>query len=193
MSRLALVRHGESTWNAERRLQGQADPPLTSAGESQVRALAPQLPELGIDRAICSDLRRAARTADLLELRAVPDPRWREIGVGDWTGRSIDALRAEDPDRWRGWRAGHFTPPGGETWVEFSSRLAEALAALPVGDVILVTHGGVIRALVAMLLDLSPDRLAPVPPASLTIVERGTWPRLRSYGLAAELGRISPD
>ncbi len=192
MSRLLLVRHGESLWNAARRLQGQADPDLSPLGEAQARSLAPMLAAMGASVAICSDLRRASRTAALLGLEAQPDPRWREIDVGDWSGRDIDELRAEDPERWREWRAGRFTPPGGEAWPAFRARLEHALASAP-DDAVVITHGGVVRAVTALFLDISPDRLAPVPPASVTILERGEWPRLRGYGLGAEPGRASPD
>jgi glucosyl-3-phosphoglycerate phosphatase len=193
MSRLVLIRHGQSVWNAERRLQGQADPPLSPLGETQARTLAPQLRDLGIERSVSSDLRRAAQTADLIGLDTTPDARWREIDVGQWAGRHIDELRAEVGERWRGWRAGDYTPPGGERWPDFLARIAEAMAALPDEDVAVVTHGGVVRAVVALLLDLPPDRLAPVPPASVSVLERGAWPRLRGYGLGAEVGRQSPD
>ena len=192
MSRLYLVRHGESVWNAARRLQGQADPDLSPRGEDQARALATALP-LHLPRdAICSDLRRASRTAALLGIGAQPDRQWREIGVGEWEGQDTDDLRTRDPACWRAWRAGDFTPPGGESGQVFRDRLSDALATLS-GDALVVTHGGVIRAVTSMILDLPSDRLAPVPPASITILDRGQWPRLRGYGLTADLARDTPD
>ena len=94
--RLILVRHGESTWNAEERLQGQLDPPLSERGREQSRALAAMLDGLPDDRVVCSDLGRARETAELLGLRPARfDPRWREIDVGSWGGRvaaEVDAL-----------------------------------------------------------------------------------------------------
>nr|WP_314444304.1 histidine phosphatase family protein [uncultured Sphingomonas sp.] len=193
MSRLVLVRHGQSIWNAERRLQGQADPPLSSLGAAQARGLAPQLRALRIARSFCSDLQRARQTAELTGLAAKPDPLWREIDVGEWAGRNVGDLRDQEPALWRRWRAGEHTPPGGEPWSHFSGRITQALDSLPDEDVIVVTHGGVVRAAVALLLEISPDLLAPTPPASITIVERGNWPRLRGYGISLDLGRDAPD
>ena len=66
--RLILVRHGESTWNAEELLQGQLDPPLSERGREQSRALAGMLDGVPDDRIVCSDLGRARETADLLGL-----------------------------------------------------------------------------------------------------------------------------
>ena len=192
MSRLYLIRHGESVWNAARRLQGQADPDLSPRGEDQARELATALPPQLPRDAICSDLRRASRTAALLGLHAQPDRRWREIGVGEWAGQDTDDLRTRDPACWRAWRAGDFTPPGGESGEAFRDRLSDALDALS-GDSLVVTHGGVIRAVTSIILDLPSDRLAPVPPASITILDRGQWPRLRGYGLTADLSRDTPD
>lgn len=196
MSRLFLVRHGQSTWNAERRLQGQADPPLTEAGEAQAVAARATLAGLPARRVVCSDLQRASRSAFLMGYPdAVPDPRWREIDVGDWSGRSIDALRSEDRQAWRGWRAGKVTPPGGESWAGFRARLGVALDEFgQEDDVLVVTHGGVIRAALSIVLGLAPDRLAPVPPGSLTVVETGSWPRLRTYGATPGPGSLdAPD
>src|SRR5918995_6428158 len=69
--RLILVRHGESTWNAEELLQGQLDPPLSERGREQSKALAGMLDGLPEDRVLCSDLGRARETAELLGLRPV--------------------------------------------------------------------------------------------------------------------------
>lgn len=189
MSRLYLIRHGESVWNATRRLQGQADPDLSPRGEDQARELATVLPPQHPRDAICSDLQRASRTAALLELDARPDRRWREIGVGEWEGQDTDYLRTRDAACWR---AGDFTPPGGESGQAFRDRLSDALSTLS-GDALVVTHGGVIRAVTSIILNLPSDRLAPVPPASVTILERGQWPRLRGYGLTADLSRDTHD
>jgi len=196
VSRLLLLRHGQSAWNAERRLQGQADPPLTAEGEAQARAAGALLEGQDVRHAVCSDLRRARRSAALAGFpEARLDPGWREIKVGDWSGRSVDDLRAEDRDAWRGWRAGRFTPPGAESWSAFAARIGEALAEFGGAEPTLaVTHGGVIRAVLSILLEIPPDRLAPIPPGSLTVVETGAWPRLRVYGATPTFGgQDAPD
>lgn len=173
MKRLLLVRHGESEWNAVRRLQGQADIALSPKGEAQARALAPIVAQLSPDRVVTSDLRRARHTAELLGFPdAIHEPGLREVDVGDWTGEAIASIIAAEPDNYRGWRAGTFAPPGGEMWADFCARTAKATheAARSADRLLVICHGGVIRALLQTLLELSPRRIIPVGPASLTIL-----------------------
>lgn len=173
MKRLLLVRHGESEWNAVRRLQGQADIALSTRGEAQAIALAPTIAQLAPDHVIVSDLRRARQTAALLgHADAQLHPGLREVDVGEWTGLEIAQIISQQGDDYRGWRAGHFAPPGGEEWTDFVQRTAAAtLDAFEAADRLLVVcHGGVIRALLQTLLGLSPKRIIPVGPGSLTIL-----------------------
>ena len=95
--RLLLVRHGQSKWNAARRLQGQADIALSDLGEQQADRLQPVIAGIGPCRAISSDLERVRETARRsgAESPALSEG-LREIDVGDWTGRVIDDIRAED-------------------------------------------------------------------------------------------------
>lgn len=173
MKRLLLVRHGESEWNAARRLQGQADIGLSETGEAQAVSLAPTIAKLTPDRVITSDLRRARRTADLLGFpEAVKEPGLREVDVGAWTGHEIETIIADEPDAYRAWRAGTFAPEGGEDWESFATRTATATKAAfeTANRLLVVCHGGVIRALLQTFLDLPPRRIVPVGPASLTIL-----------------------
>jgi probable phosphoglycerate mutase len=170
--RLLLVRHGQSEWNAARRLQGQADIALSDKGRAQARALAPVIAAIQPDAAITSDLVRASETARLVWAGpATPVTALREINVGDWTGSEIAGLIAEQPHNYHGWRAGTYAPPGGEIWADFRARTAAAIAAAPQsGTLLVVCHGGVIRALVEHFLSLPPGRIIPVGPASLTSI-----------------------
>jgi glucosyl-3-phosphoglycerate phosphatase len=177
MKRLMIVRHGESEWNADRRLQGRADIGLSDRGRSQAAALRPVIEALSPDRAVTSSLRRARQTAAIV---GFPDAEAREelceIDVGDWTGQSIGDLVAQAPETYRAWRAGKFTPGGGESWSEFLARIDRVTDELldgPERAVLLVAHGGVLRALLERLLSLSPDRIVPVAPGSLTILRQG--------------------
>jgi probable phosphoglycerate mutase len=173
MKRLLLVRHGESEWNAVRRLQGQADIGLSEKGEAQARALAATVEQLSPDHVITSDLRRARQTAELLGFpEATPEPELREVDVGEWTGLNIGLIIANEPEAYSGWRAGTFAPPGGEIWADFAARTSAATrAAMAEADRLLVVcHGGVIRALLQTLLGLEPRRIIPVGPGSLTIL-----------------------
>lgn len=195
--RRLLVRHGQSGWNAVRRLQGQADIALSDLGREQARRLAPVIGAIGPARAITSDLVRAAETAAILG-GAVPNPALREVAVGNWTGAKIADLQANEPDHYQGWRAGTYAPPGGELWSDFRARVAaviEAEAANPCDNLLVVCHGGVIRALVEHLLGLPPRHIIPVGPASLTAIRlNDTGPRLELFNYRPDLPEfVAPD
>jgi probable phosphoglycerate mutase len=178
--RLLLVRHGESTWNAEHRLQGQADPPLSELGREQAAALLPFLDGIP-ERRLSSDLTRAVQTAELLGLAGAPqDPRWREIDIGKWAGFTLDEL---DPEQVAAWQRGEYFP--GETWTELQARVGAAADELLGEDVLVVTHGGCIRAATAHLTGADARTLAPPANASLTVIEHGDRVRLHAYGLRA--------
>lgn len=174
MKRILLVRHGESEWNAIRRLQGQADIELSERGTEQARALAPMVASFNPDLVLTSDLKRAANTAALLGYAdAVQEPLLREQNVGAWTGMEITQLIADAPGAYAGWRAGTFAPENGEIWADFRGRVSRALEnalAAEAETVLVVCHGGVIRAALDGALGLAPARIIPVGPASLTIL-----------------------
>lgn len=191
MKRLMLVRHGESEWNAVRRLQGQADIDLSAAGIEQAKALKPVIEGFRPDKVITSDLKRARDTAELL---GYPDAELtsnlREIHVGDWTATLISEIVDREPDNYRGWRAGTFVPPGGESWADFSERTKNVVVrALAEADrLLIVCHGGVIRALLESLIGLGPQKILPVGPASLSILRVNSAQDVR-----LELFNFRPD
>lgn len=148
-TRLFLVRHGESTWNADGRWQGQADPPLSALGERQAEAGVAGFTE-AVDAVWTSDLARAARTAELLAtgLGLAPphaDARLRERDVGEWSGLT----RSEIEERWPGALAERRSPSGWEDDDRLAQRALAALRELastaPGTTIVVVTHGGVIR------------------------------------------------
>lgn len=174
MKRLLLVRHGETVWNSERRLQGQEDIPLSARGIEQARALAPVVRAFAPATVVASDLKRAHQTAEALGYGACKlDERLREAHLGAWVGlRAADLLR-EEPASYLAWREGTLTPPEGESFEQLQVRTLAVLQDVlrEPGPVLVVTHGGVVRAALAQLLGLYPDRIVPVSPASLTIVD----------------------
>jgi broad specificity phosphatase PhoE len=197
--RLLLVRHGESEWNAMRRLQGQADIALSPRGREQARRLRPVIAALAPERCLSSDLARAAETARLLGAEAATlTPGLREIDVGGWTGETIADIVAREPDAYAGWRAGTHTPERGESWAAFRDRAARAVeaGAEGVSNLLVVCHGGVVRALLEHFLDLTPSRIIPVGPASLTalrIARRGAA-RLELFNFTPGLPELAaPD
>lgn len=158
MNRVLLLRHGQSTWNAEQRWQGQADPPLSPLGEAQAREAGERLKvEVApVAEVVASDLGRAHTTARILceclgldPESVLLEPGLRERHVGDWSGLT----RVEIDEKWPGmidaWRAGTMpTIPGGEgDIVERVAPVVERLAREAAGTVIAVTHGGVIHAI----------------------------------------------
>lgn len=158
--RLLLVRHGQSTWNAEGRWQGWSDPPLSPLGESQATEGADALVDIDahLTEVRSSDLVRARSTAEVMAARlglgpVVTDPDLREYHVGHWEGRTRPEIQAGWPDELAAWRAGTIVAtPGGETRVHFEARVGAALlrmagsGAHSDGSVVVATHGGVIRA-----------------------------------------------
>lgn len=173
--RLLLVRHGQSEWNADKRLQGQADIALSGKGIRQAQTLAATINRLAPAHVLTSDLKRARHTAELL---GYPDAEagsgLREVHVGDWQGQRIADIIAADEARYLGWRAGTHTPPNGENWAQFVARTSSTIEAQRekhAGQTILaVCHGGVIRALLDHYLGLAPSHIIPVGPASLTVL-----------------------
>jgi len=150
LSQVLVIRHGRTEWNAAGRIQGRADPPLSSAGRAGVACW--RLPA-GWLRAPClaSPLLRAIETARLLGLEPQPEPRLIEMDWGGWEGRRLAELRAELGDTMRRNEAAglDFRPPGGESPRDVQARLLPLLASLA-GPTILVTHKGVLRALYAL-------------------------------------------
>ncbi len=142
MTRLVLIRHGETSWNLEGRYQGQADPPLDERGYEQAAMLAAALERAGLDVVYSSPLRRASETATVLAHRLGLDVRFdgrlMEISQGDWEGQLRTRLDQKYPALMKQWDTDPWsvTPPGGESLPEVRARVYAAL------DEILSTHEG---------------------------------------------------
>jgi probable phosphoglycerate mutase len=186
-ARLILVRHGQSTYNAQARLQGQADPPLSEAGRREAELLKPALAGFAEERVVTSDLRRARETAALLGYpNAILSPLFREIDVGEWAGRSLSEFPKDSEPAWRG---GPLKAPDGESWDELEARVADALDELIAagGTWLVVCHGGVVRAALSHVTGASPRRVAGPPNASVTVVRAQDPPQLEVYGWVPDL------
>ena len=165
---ILLVRHGETDWNAERRVQGTTDRPLNDTGRAQARALADRLAEVPLAAVYSSDLSRALETAravaDTRDLRVTPDPRLRERDFGTWEGMTDLEILERFPEA--------STGPWGdaETRSELELRVLAALRRISerhTGETVLVvTHGGPLR---AMLAHVSGDGSGPI--ANCHVVE----------------------
>jgi broad specificity phosphatase PhoE len=155
LGRVLVVRHRESTWNAQRRWAGQEDPPLTAVGEAQAAEMATVLAPFGFEAIVSSDLVRAARTAELVAAASPTsvlrqDPRLREIDVPPWTGLTKDEIEGAYPGALERWRGDVPQPPAGsEPWPDFERRVVDALAdcARRAPTTLVVAHSGVLRVL----------------------------------------------
>ena len=149
------MRHGQSTWNHERRIQGQLDPPLSDEGRRQAAQLGRRLAGRRFVGFYASDLKRAIETAQVIgeAVRIQPEPMagLREIYLGQWEGLRTEDLADRFPDAWASWteEPDWDLVPGGEGSAAFEARVSGALDAIfarhPEGDVLVVTHGGVIQ------------------------------------------------
>ena len=201
LSHLVLLRHGETDWNAQARLQGHRDIPLNEIGLRQAVAAAPSVAGLQPDVIVASDLVRARVTAAAVaELTGLPvgvDQRLRETSMGLWEGLTRDDVVAGWPGEWERWRttSAHSSPPAGESRWQVAQRAAEVVAELDAGTAdraLLVAHGGLIVGLTGLLLNLPDDSwgtLIGVGNCHWVVLHRfiGSW-RLHSYN--AGLGGV---
>jgi broad specificity phosphatase PhoE len=172
---LALLRHGDTAWSAEGRIQGRSDIPLSDPGRAALSAF--QLPaSLRNFRVVTSPLVRCVETATLIGApQARREPRLAEMSWGDWEGRTLAGLReqmgeAMRENEARGW---DFRPQGGETPREVYLRVQSWLRELD-GPTLAVTHRGVIRAIFATAAGWD---MRGKPPAKLA------WDRVHLFSL----------
>jgi broad specificity phosphatase PhoE len=178
--RLIFVRHGETAYNAENRLQGQLDTPLNARGREQARAiggtlrslLGPEIDRLDEAQAFfASPLERARETMDIARdaMGLAPgryhlDPVLKELSFGVWEGltwseievKNAKALRARRKDRWS------FVPEGGESYAMLADRLRPWLDGLS-EHAFVISHGGVARVLMAMIAGIPPAKATDTP------------------------------
>jgi probable phosphoglycerate mutase len=173
MTRFIVVRHGETLWNVEERIQGHGDSPLTEKGRAQAEAIAARLAREPFDLLVASDLGRAMQTALAIERRCghrvIADPRLRERSFGAGEGMTyaeidrtwpdvFSRVRETDPD---------FVIPGGESRRQFHARVRDAFVGLAREHegrrVAVVAHGGVLAALYRVIHDIPVGRPHAVP------------------------------
>lgn len=171
MRRIAIWRHGRTSWNAEQRFQGQTDIALDDTGLAQARRAAAMLASLPPAAIICSDLTRTQQTAaPLVELTGIDpvlDEGLRETSAGEWEGKTRPVLLDEYGEDLHRWSADPHMRAGvvGETRLEVADRMVAAvdrgLALIPEdGVLVVVTHGGAARAGIGRLLGLPPEHWA---------------------------------
>jgi broad specificity phosphatase PhoE len=198
--RVFVWRHGRTAWNAQRRFQGQSDPPLDDVGLAQAQEAAQLLATFSPDLIVTSDLLRAAQTAAALSAitgtPAVSDTRLRERSLGHWEGLTREEVEVAYPDEFADWAVGReVTRRGGETREQVAERASEMFHSLPmIGTVVLVTHSATALALTGALLELSHSRhvLGPLANCHWTELQnQGGHYRLRAHN-AGPAGAIIP-
>ena len=188
MPPIIFLRHGETDWNAEGRLQGQRDIPLNEKGRAQAlrngQAIADAFPDLAGYDFVSSPLMRSRETMEIARRALGLDPqayrlddRLREITFGEWEGFTTAELRAREPelvaarekDKWR------FLPPGGESYHLLAERVGGWLAEIGRPPFV-VAHGGVGRVLRMHLLGMDPHDVvtADFPQDRVLLVRDGT-------------------
>ncbi|WP_405108239.1 histidine phosphatase family protein [Paenibacillus sp. FSL K6-1217] len=189
---LVLVRHGYTQWNKEHRYLGRTDVPLAPGETERLQQLRTQVPLTGeFRRVYCSDLRRCRETLAALvphlKPQAVYDARLREMDFGAWEGCTYEQLK--DNPLYRSWidNPEAATTPGGEAWAQFAARidhfwteLQQEAEAPAVTRILLVTHGGVIRQLLARMIGGVTFYTAAAPaPGEVTVLrlrrDGGSW------------------
>jgi probable phosphoglycerate mutase len=200
MTRILLVRHGESEWNADGRWQGQADPPLSERGQSQAAAAAASIGT--VDAIVTSDLERAAHTGTLLARmlgvdHVATDPGLRERDAGPLSGltraeiwEQLPGLLPDDPGGFRPGPDGEPAWPEGwepddDLWARVEVALSAIARLVPDGEVVAVTHGGVIYAVERRLGEPGRGRLANLDAAWVEVDEH-------SFKLGPRLSLIDP-
>lgn len=159
---ILLTRHGQTDWNKAGRWQGHTDIPLNEAGQQQAAALGQRLQSWPIDTIYTSDLQRCVQTAvplaNTLALEPIKAPIWRERDVGDFGGLTGEQAREQYPEIWAAATRGMIDPPNGETFAELQQRAWRAfesvVAAHHEGMVLVVSHGGLLHALLGQVLGI---------------------------------------
>jgi broad specificity phosphatase PhoE len=193
MGRLLIVRHGETPWNAEGRLQGHADIDLSEKGRQQAREVAKRLADTPIDSAYSSDLARAWHTAQImLDQRDVPlnsTVGLRERYYGVFEGLTVEERQAQYPDEFAASLVKdlEFAPPGGENARGTLERMTGVIGEIKERHlnetVLIVGHGGSLRSAIIALMELPPEATWRFVMANCSLTVIDTYPDNAVLGL----------
>ncbi|MGJ9407056.1 histidine phosphatase family protein [Nesterenkonia aurantiaca] len=190
MIRILLVRHGETEWNKAHRLQGHSDIELSDSGALQARTTGAFIRAQQPSQAHVSSLVRTQQTFAEFGLDLTPRiwDELREQNLGEWEGAYAAAIRDAEPENFEGWRAGSYTPAGGETHQALQARMTGAFADIvrataetaptasadlgfQVRTAVAVSHGAALRVLFEGLGLIDRSQFIPLTPASVTVLD----------------------
>ena len=204
---LFLIRHGETYWNADGRLQGQLDTELNPRGRDQARQAGTILASVARGLAdatmVASPLSRACESLEILASQLVAlgalesppsfttDERLKELCFGRWEGMTWKEVRRNDPANYAARNADiwNVAPPGGESYADLARRVGPLLGSLPEGAVV-VSHGGIARIALHLLASATPDEAAraPIRQGDVLMIEAGTASWASGALVGAEAG-----
>ncbi|MCS7238535.1 MAG: histidine phosphatase family protein [Thermoguttaceae bacterium] len=202
---LYLVRHGESVYNAEGRVQGQSDIPLSPHGERQSEAVAQALASVPVTAVYSSPLLRARQTAErIAAVHGLPiffDDRLKELHAGIFQGRLRSELPVLFPEEYAAWSSGdpYYVIPGGQSRYQVRQRgkeVLEEIAARHTGHTVVVGHGALFRfALAALLGHEGVAELPPLANGSITVLgyEGDGRFRILAYNQVDHLRHLGPS
>lgn len=205
LTRFLLVRHGETLWNLEHRIQGQGNSELSAAGILQANAIATRLAGERVDRLVSSDLGRTLQTAaPIAAATGLPielNAGLRERAFGIFEGRTLAEIAAAYPSEHARWRSRDpvWAMPGGESLAEVRARVESTLRHIAGGGarrVVVITHGGVLDAVYRIVTGIADDapRAWPLVNASMNQIElhEAGW-QLHDWGDVSHLDAAADE
>ena len=184
MTRLYIVRHGETEWNRDGKLQGWKNAPLTDLGIKQAEKLRDRLQKEDIDIAYCSPLGRTCETAEILldgrDIEMFEDEGLKEINMGEWEGKKAEIVKEKSPAEFKTFweRPDLYKPKDGESFYEVQERVLSSLYKIiekhQGENILLVTHGGASKIIMAHFEERPMSELWGPPKmkeASLSVVD----------------------
>ncbi|HHX60803.1 MAG TPA: histidine phosphatase family protein [Epulopiscium sp.] len=182
--RLYVVRHGETLWNTQKRMQGWGNSDLTEQGKAQAKLLGESLLSIDFNQVVCSPLGRTIETANHIigdrDVDIVINDDFKEMGFGSWEGKSPETLKSNYPEQYNNiWTdATKYVPVDGETFQQVINRIIRGIQQIvddnPTGNVLLVTHGMIVQLLLVHMKGLPLSELwnrNVVHPTSLTVID----------------------
>lgn len=180
MTRFFLIRHGETSWNEQKKYQGQRDLGLSKRGKKKIKQLSRDIHKLGIGALYTSPLKRARQSAAIIAketgINPVKDSRLKEMSFGRWEGKTSQELMLEKDKNYLRWLKGRWPSPGGESLLSLRRRIQkfmkDCLKKHQGKNIAIVSHGGPIKMALFKSLKLSGRPLSSfsVEPASFTVL-----------------------